>query len=360
MQKIFRSEFTNVAITFFSIAVVVPSVIFTVIPHFDKLFIEDYELELTAVSFLFTYVYLLIIIGVYVVREENKKKDFNQLFFSYDSNKFEKEVTRLFKNCERSLHYFGASNFMKKKGYRRALKRIMDNDLIEYKRYADILTTGNLGKILERSHKKEPDDDSSKGHNLEVEELIKSYTRWINDYYKKEPGDDFSKGHNLEVEELIKSYTKWINDNYKNKSNNGCSKEYDPEIEELIKSYTTWIGEQINFLSERESTDPDSKNNFIVNLRVAPSWKWGVHVIVVDDRDTIFSFNDGEGNIGMILKNNDFFATAVRKSFMKMLKNYTLTKDKEDDESVSDIKVTEKVLDKKICKNHKKYIQVKQ
>ena len=330
-----RENFTDFVIKFFTIVVVFISLAITATPiyidlHKDYKDILNFEAEVWLWANAVCYAYLLGIIAFYFVRELRKKGDYNQLFFSYAVNPFENEVVKLFRKCKKSIHYFGASNFMKSEKYEKELRKIMSDKRIEYRRYTDIMSTDVLEKILNSA---QAGTDSK-----EKEELIRNYSLWIKKQVdildqrgkkKKFSLKDFSEksesilSDHIHYEELIDSLNAL-------KEEEVLDKKWDEHLDFLEKKYS---------MSKKEKY-----NNFIVDLRVAPSWKWGVHVIVVDNRDTIFSFNDGEGNIGMILRNNEDFASEISKSFMDMVHNYT--------NSLNVNKLDRDTLEKKISKKH--------
>ncbi len=300
--------FTEFVIKYFAIVGVILTLILPIIPFvadFIDFEFSDSEHMAWYVSILILYLYMAIVLGIYIRNDITKRRNFNKLFFSYNSSVFEKEATKMFQKCEKSVDYFGASNFLKNKKYKQALDQIISSKRIEFRRYVDILSAENFNKLLSANPKNNRDKDHSN-----KDELVKFYQQWISKQWntlQKKHEESIVVGDSTDKDDVLNKADQ-IFKSLKDQTDNDIS-ELD-DLESLMAE----------ILNSRKKEKKD--NNFIIDLRVAPSWKWGVHVIVIDKRDTIFSFNDGDGNIGMILRNNTSFAKAICQSFEDMVKNY--------------------------------------
>ncbi len=223
----------------------------------------------------------------------DRKQDFNQLFFTYEPKRFENEVIKLFDECELSVDYFGAANFLNSDRYTTILKRILNSDSIEFRRYVNIMSLEDF------------DDYLTKNHNPNREQLINDYKSWVEKQMKT-----------LEEKKLRKA------EQNKNmfSQNNHEKEELEKVVLKMNQNPENWTTE-ISMLQERIKLLEDKDNNFFIDLASAPSWRWGVHIIVIDKKHTVFCFNDGIGNIGMVLKNNEQFGSKICESFLTMVKN---------------------------------------
>ncbi|MBB4634803.1 hypothetical protein [Longimicrobium terrae] len=83
------------------------------------------------------------------------------------------------------------------------------------------------------------------------------------------------------------------------------------QIMEQVEEYRDWIRTQ------RESLNHGAARNGFFNLRGAPIWQWGMHVLVFDRKHVMFVYTDTRRNYhALLLADNPEAATDIQEAFL--------------------------------------------